>query len=53
VLQLFLYKLSGSQTGIAEVNTGLKFVTKDTADLYLSNPSRFEGSTKEQKAINA
>lgn len=53
VLQLYLYKLSGSQTGIAEVNTGLKFVTEESADLYLSNPSRFEGSTKEQKAINA
>ena len=53
VLQLYIYKLSGSLTGIAEVNTGLKFVTKDSADLYVSNPSRFEGSTKKQKVINA
>jgi len=53
VLQLYLYKLSGSLTGIAEVNTGLKFVTKDSADLYVSNPSRFEGSSEKQKVINA
>jgi simple sugar transport system substrate-binding protein len=53
VLQLFLYKISGTLTGVAEVNTGLKFVTKDSADIYVSNPSRFEGSTKEQKVINA
>jgi simple sugar transport system substrate-binding protein len=53
VLQLFIYKLSGSLTGIAEVNTGLKFVTKDSADIYVSDPSRFEGSTKKQKVINA
>jgi simple sugar transport system substrate-binding protein len=51
VVQLFLYKISGTQTGVAEVNTGLKFVEPAGADLYQSNPSRFEGSSKEQKVI--
>jgi simple sugar transport system substrate-binding protein len=51
VLQLFLTKMSGTLTGTGDMNTGLKFLTKDDAPIYLGNPSRFEGSTKEQKVI--
>ncbi|MFI4990725.1 MAG: sugar ABC transporter substrate-binding protein [Solirubrobacterales bacterium] len=43
-LQLFFYKVSGTQTGPFEANTGLKFVTKDTVDPYLTK-SRYEGTT--------
>jgi len=43
-LQLFLYKVSNSQTGIFEANTGLKFVTKETVEPYKAK-SRFEGTT--------
>jgi simple sugar transport system substrate-binding protein len=53
VMQLFLTKISGNLTGPAEMNTGLKFVTKDDAGSYSANPSRFEGSTKEQKVIRS
>jgi simple sugar transport system substrate-binding protein len=53
VMELYLYKISGGQTGPGEMNTGLKFVTKDDAGIYSSNPSRFEGSTKEQKVIRS
>ena len=53
VVQLFLTKISGGLTGPAEMNTGLKFVTSEDAGTYLSNPSRFEGSTKEQKVIRS
>jgi simple sugar transport system substrate-binding protein len=53
VLQLFLTKLSGTLTGTGDMNTGLKFLTKDDAPIYLGSPSRFEGSTKEQKVIQA
>jgi simple sugar transport system substrate-binding protein len=53
VLQLFLTKLSGTLTGTGDMNTGLKFLTKDDASIYLSNPSRFEGSTSDQKVIKA
>ena len=53
VMQLFLTKISGNLTGPAEMNTGLKFVTKDDAGSYSANPSRFEGSTKDQKVIRS
>jgi simple sugar transport system substrate-binding protein len=43
-LQLFFYNVSGTQTGPFEANTGLKFVTKDTVDPYLTK-SRYEGTT--------
>ena len=48
-LQLFFYKVSGTQTGPFEANTGLKFVTKGTVDPYLTTSTRYEGkSTKSQ-----
>jgi simple sugar transport system substrate-binding protein len=53
IVQLFLTKISGGLTGPAEMNTGLKFVTAQDAGTYLSNPSRFEGSTKDQKVIRS
>ena len=48
--QVFLM-ISGGLTGTSEMNTGLKFVTAEDAGTYLENPSRFEGSAKEQKVI--
>jgi simple sugar transport system substrate-binding protein len=51
VVQLYMTKLSGGLAGTGDVNTGLKFLTKDDAADYLDNPSRFEGSSKEQKLI--
>jgi simple sugar transport system substrate-binding protein len=51
VVQLYLTKLSGSLTGTGDMNTGLKFLGKDDAGAYLDNPSRFEGSSEEQKLI--
>jgi simple sugar transport system substrate-binding protein len=51
VVQLYMTKLSGGLTGTGDVNTGLKFLTKDDAGAYLDNPSRFEGSSKDQKLI--
>jgi simple sugar transport system substrate-binding protein len=53
VMELFLTKISGNLTGPGEMNTGLKFVTKDDAGSYSANPSRFEGSTKDQKVIRS
>jgi simple sugar transport system substrate-binding protein len=53
VVELFIYKISGGLTGPAESNTGLKFVTKDDAGSYSANPSRFEGSSEEQKVIRS
>jgi simple sugar transport system substrate-binding protein len=44
VVQLFFYKVSNTQTGPFEANTGLKFVEKGTVEPYLTK-SRYEGTT--------
>jgi simple sugar transport system substrate-binding protein len=44
VEQLFFYKVSNTQTGLFEANTGLKFLDKTTVGPYLTK-SRFEGTT--------
>jgi simple sugar transport system substrate-binding protein len=46
VLQLYMYKASGTLTGVADVNTGLKFLDKTTVEPYTSTKSRYEGSSK-------
>jgi simple sugar transport system substrate-binding protein len=46
VLELFMYKASETLTGIADVNTGLKFLDKETVKPYTSTKSRYEGSSK-------
>src|SRR4051794_6444300 len=45
VLELFLYKASQGLTGIADVNTGLKFLDKTTVVPYNNTKSRYEGSS--------
>jgi simple sugar transport system substrate-binding protein len=44
VLELYLYKVSQGLSGIAEVDTGLKFLDKTTVIPYNSTKSRFEGT---------
>jgi len=51
VLQLFLWHVSGSLTGIAEMDTGLKFIDKETVVPYVESKSRFEGTSTEAKVI--
>jgi simple sugar transport system substrate-binding protein len=46
VLELFMYKASETLTGIADVNTGLKFLDKDTVVPYTTTKSRYEGNSK-------
>jgi len=45
VLQLYMYQVSGSLSGIADVNTGLKFLDKTTVVPYNSTKSRYEGTS--------
>jgi simple sugar transport system substrate-binding protein len=45
ILQLFQYKVSGTLTGPAEVDTGLKFLNKETVKPYVSSKSRYEGTS--------
>jgi simple sugar transport system substrate-binding protein len=51
ILQLFLWQVSGSLTGPAEVDTGLKFIDKTTVAPYVNSKSRFEGTSSEAKAV--
>jgi simple sugar transport system substrate-binding protein len=50
-LYLYLFQLSGGLVSPPTTDTGLKFVTKGNVDPYTATPSRFEGSTKDQKYI--
>jgi simple sugar transport system substrate-binding protein len=44
ILQLFQYKVSGTLTGPAEVDTGLKFLNKETVAPYVKTKTRYEGT---------
>jgi simple sugar transport system substrate-binding protein len=50
-LYLYLFNLSGGRVTPPETDTGLRFVTKGTVDLYLAPASRYEGSTTAEKLI--
>jgi simple sugar transport system substrate-binding protein len=51
VLQLYMYKVSGTLTGLAETDTGLKFLDKTTVAPYLKTKSRYEGTSTAVAAI--
>ena len=51
-LRLFLYKVSGTLTGPAEINTGLKFVDPETIKPYVESKSRYEGTSTEAKVVS-
>jgi simple sugar transport system substrate-binding protein len=49
VVEAFTFLASGGLVGPANINSGLKFVTKGTVDPYLNTETRYEGkSTKPQ-----
>ena len=45
ILELYLYQVSKHLSGISDVDTGLKFLTKETVEPYNSTKSRYEGSS--------
>src|SRR4249919_2881750 len=47
-LYLYLWQLSGGLVAPPETNTGLKFVVKGNVDAYTAQPTRYEGSTKNE-----
>jgi simple sugar transport system substrate-binding protein len=51
ILQLFQWRDSGSLTGPAETDTGLKFIDKETVTPYVNSKSRYEGTSSEVKVI--
>jgi len=46
VTEMFMFLASGGLVGPAEINTGLKFVTKGSVDAYLTTSTRYEGKSK-------
>src|SRR4051812_15451333 len=51
ILQLFMYQASGGLSGIADTNTGLKFLDKTTVVPYNNTKSRYEG-TSDQAGVS-
>jgi simple sugar transport system substrate-binding protein len=45
IIELYLYQVSKGLSGIADVDTGLKFLTKETVAPYNSTKSRYEGTS--------
>jgi simple sugar transport system substrate-binding protein len=45
IMELYLAKASETLSGVADVNTGLKFLDKTTVDPYNSTKSRYEGTS--------
>ena len=45
ILQLYMYNASQSLSGIADTNTGLKFLDKTTVKPYNSTKTRYEGTS--------
>jgi simple sugar transport system substrate-binding protein len=44
ILQMYLYNVSQGLTGVADVDTGLKFLDKTTIKPYVTTKSRYEGT---------
>jgi simple sugar transport system substrate-binding protein len=53
ILQLFMYKVSGSLSGLADTDTGLKFLDKTSVKPYNSTKTRYEGTSSAVKAVSA
>jgi len=51
VMEMFVYKVSGGLTGPADIDTGLKFVTKEAVTPYLTTKTRYEGSSAEPQIV--
>lgn len=51
ILQLFFWLVSGSLSGPAEVDTGLKFLSKDTVVPYVESKTRYEGTSTQAKVV--
>jgi simple sugar transport system substrate-binding protein len=51
VMEMFTFLASGGLVGPADVNTGLKFVTKSDVGPYLATSTRFEGKTEKLEIV--
>ncbi len=46
-MEMFMFLASGGLTGPADINTGLKFVTKGSVGPYLGSKTRYEGIVRQ------
>jgi simple sugar transport system substrate-binding protein len=53
VQQLFMYKVSGTLTGMADTNTGLKFLDKTTVIPYNKTKTRYEGTSSSVVVVSS
>jgi len=51
VAEAFVYLSSGGLVGPANMNTGLKFVTKNTVTPYLNTSTRYEGKSEKPQIV--
>ncbi len=51
VMEAFVFLASGGLVGPANINTGLKFVTKSTVEPYLNTSTRYEGKTTKPQIV--
>ena len=51
VIEMATFLASGGLVGPADINTGLKFVTKDSVGPYLTTSTRYEGKTEAEKIV--
>ena len=52
-MEMFTFLASGGLVGPADINTGLKFVTKDSVGPYLSTSTRYEGKSDKPQIVPA
>lgn len=50
-MEMVMFLASGGLVGPADVNTGLKFVAKDSVGPYLTTETRFEGKTDKPQIV--
>jgi simple sugar transport system substrate-binding protein len=51
VMEMVMFLASGGLVGPADINTGLKFVTKGSVKPYLDTSTRYEGKTTAEKIV--
>lgn len=51
VMEMFMFLCSGGLTGPADINTGLKFVTKANVEPYVTSKTRYEGSSSQPEIV--
>ena len=52
VAEMVMFLVSGGLVGPADINSGLKFVTKDSVEPYLTTATRYEGKSSKEAIVS-